>query len=127
MPGFKFTALVEFFLKEDRTEEGLETIEDSLEDAGTHSHPFLSSTFKLTVLAYARALNTVTKSETKEEAQKPRIPDNLPIEEKKRMEAQEQGKAYRVPEWWVGERKAAKIAQSMMGTIPKKIGPVDQK
>lgn len=49
---------------------------------------------------------------------------SLPVEEQKRQEARAAGKAFRVPEWWRGEKANYQVARSMMVSLPKKMGPV---
>lgn len=128
LPGYRFGALVVAHLKDDKMPEGIATIDDTLLDADLVPHPFFDPKFRQTVLVMGRVLSSTpyiaTSSTTVGNViYDPRLAE-LPIEEKKRQEAAAAGKAFRVPDWWVGERKAYKVAQTMMKTLPKKMGPI---
>jgi hypothetical protein len=122
MPGYKLVGLVEYYLKEDKTEESIENIDDMLLNAEDYQHPFLSTYMGDTAKLYAQALTNKSPDTAGEKTE--RISSNLPIEEQKRREAQAAGKPFRVPEWWQGERKNYKVAQTMMKTVPRDIGPL---
>jgi hypothetical protein len=66
-----------------------------------------------------------TKARTKDNViYDPRLSAELPVEIRKKREAEAAGKKFRVPEWWRGEQANYKIAKAMMTTLPKKMGPV---
>lgn len=120
LPSYRFGALVVAYMKDDRTQEGLDLINGSLKEADNLPHPFEDPGFLRTVKIMASILTTPS-SETVTTVIKSSLSD-LPIEERKRREAAAAGKPYIVPSWWVGERTAFKTAKSMMGVLPKKIG-----
>lgn len=120
-----------FFLKNDKAEEGVQKIDEALAQSDYIPHPFFDKPFKdmvkvmSSLLASSDDLITSTTRETVGNVvYDSRLTDELPVEEQKRREALEAGKAFRVPEWWRGEKANYKIAKSMMVTLPKKIGPV---
>lgn len=126
LPSYRFGALVIAFMKDDKTQEGLDQIDESLRGVDYAPHPFADSSFKATLKAMGSVLSTPPLAKTRS------IVDNviydsrfsnLPIEEQKRREAAAAGKPYKVPEWWKGEKAAYKTAQLMMKTLPKKISP----
>lgn len=118
LPSYRFGALIVAYMKDDKTQEGLNLINESLNEADRLPHPFADPTFRRTLKAMGSVLSTSSTSTTIDNI---RLPD-LPIEERKRQEAAEKGKPYRVPDWWQGEKANYKMARSMMGVLPKKIG-----
>jgi hypothetical protein len=128
IPSYKFAGLVLAYLKDDKTSEGLAEIDNLLANADELDPPFKSPQFRLFAKAMASVLGGVIEDDkgvSKSSKIQEEIIAELPTEERKRREAEAAGKAYRVPEWWRGERANYKIASSMMGTLPKKIGPIE--
>lgn len=127
LPSYRFGALVVAYLKDDKMPEGLVEIDNALSNADSSPHPFFDPSFRRTLKAMGGILSassyTPTSTTIDNVVYDSRLTD-LPVEERKRQEAATAGKAFRVPEWWRGERANYKIAKSMMGTLPKKIGPV---
>lgn len=132
LPSYRFGALVVFYLREDKVEEGLSIIEEALSEADDRIYPFFDPVFRRTAKAMCRALTPTRKpprTTVDNVVYDPRlveIDDDLPIEERKKKEAEAKGKAFRVPDWWRGEKANYKIAQSMMVALPKKMGPVKE-
>lgn len=126
MPSYRFGALVVAYMKYDKMPEDLEKIDESLEETDRHPHAFFSSTFITMVKTVGGILSNSPKSSTiiDNVVYDTRFVDELPVEERKRQEARAAGKPFRVPEWWRGEKANYKIAKNMMGTLPKKMGPV---
>lgn len=127
LPSYRFGALLVFYMKIDKVEESLTVIDDTLVDTDNKPHPFYDPDFIRISKAMCQALYP-TKSRTTMDnvIYDPRLIDELPVEERKMLEAREAGKAFRVPEWWRGEKANYKIAQSMMISLPKKMGPVKE-
>lgn len=126
LPSYRFGALVVAYMKDDRTQEGIALIEESLSGADNLPHPFADPSFRRTLRAMGGILSMNSKQTSTNidnVIYDSRLTD-LPIEERKRREAAEKGKPYLVPSWWKGEKVNYKVAQSMMKTVPKKIGPV---
>lgn len=124
LPSWKFASLLMHYLKDDKTEEGLAKIDTFLETADATPHVYLSDSFRLIFREFSGLLRTLdlgSLEPSKKTLDFPVSPD-LPVEERKRREAAASNKAYRVPEWWNGERANYQIARSMMGALPKKIG-----
>lgn len=126
LPSYRFGALVVAFMKDDKTPEGIDQIDESLADADKLPHPFFDPTFRRILRTMGRALSgsKVTTTTIDNVVYDSRMVSELPVEERKRVEARAKGKAYRVPEWWRGEQANYKIAKQMMVTLPKKMGPV---
>lgn len=117
-------------MKDEKTPESIQQIDGALKEADALPHPFQDKKFRITIQAMC---NVVTGRLTKSNAVKidnviydPRLVNELPVEERKRREAAAKGKPYRVPEWWRGEKANYKVAQSMMKTLPKKMGPIKE-
>lgn len=117
MPAYRFGNMIYAWLVDGKTEEAVGQMEDSLDSTDSVSHPFHAIANIRTIVPGARP--TVVDNVIYDQ----RLTE-LPIEEQKRQEAASLGKAYRVPEWWRGEKANYKIAQSAMRTIPKDIGPL---
>lgn len=109
------------YMVEDRNDEGIEKLNNALLQADLMLHPFLSSVLGNAAVTLASNLNgTRSQGATLES-----VPDSdEPVEVQKRREAEAAGKAFRVPEWWRGEDVNYKVAQTMMKTVPKDIGPL---
>lgn len=126
LPSHRFSNLVMTFLKDDKVPEGIEKINDAMNESDSLPHPFYDPRFQSTISIMSNSLtNNSTTTKVGNVIYDSRLTD-LPIEEKKRLEAKEKGKPYRVPEWWRGEKANYKVAKSMMGVLPKKIGPVKE-
>lgn len=122
-----------FYLKQDKLEEGLAIIEEALAESDDKPHPFFDPAFRRTAKGMCRALTPTRKPRTIVDnvVYDPRLieiddDDDLTIEERKKKEAEAQGKAFRVPEWWRGEKANYQVAKSMMVALPKKMGPVKE-
>lgn len=139
LPSYRFIALVTAFMKEDKVPEGIELIDGSLTDADKIRHPFHSSEFRRMVKALGHILSVAEpKSSTPVsktvdnviyDSRLSEIPgdeDKLSDIERMRQVAEVQGKPFKVPSWWRGEETNYKVAKTLMHTIPKKMGPVDQ-
>lgn len=115
-------------MKFEKTEESLESIENALAQADSLLPPFQDKVFMKTVTSMGRILSSSPKTSTTVDnvIYDSRLVNELPIEEQKRREAAAKGKPYRVPEWWRGEQANYKIAKTMMKTLPKKIGPLNE-
>lgn len=115
------------FLKDDKTPEGIKEIDGIFNQADHMPHIFFTPEFRITVKAMAGVFRRIREIANPENIDNviydPRLTE-VPIEEKKRREAAKKGKPYRVPEWWRGEAANYKVAKSMMGVLPKKMGPV---
>lgn len=129
LPSYRFGGLVVAYMKDDKTQESLESIDNSLSSADSIPHPFLDPSFRRTLKAMGGILsiaNPRSSTTIDNVIYDSRLTD-IPIEELKRREARAAGKPFRVPEWWAGEKANYKVAKTMMRTLPKKIGPVDKK
>jgi hypothetical protein len=128
MPSYKFGGIVMAYLKDDKMPEGIQEIDNAFNLSDATPHPFFEESFRLTLKAMAKALSTTTEkiSETIDNVIYDSRLVDIPIEERKRREAAEKGKAYRVPEWWRGERANYNVAKNMMVSLPKKIGPIKE-
>lgn len=115
------------FLKDDKTPEGITSINSTLADTDNNPHPFFDPLFQ----RLARSIGGIFSPSSRTSATVDNVIydtrlTELPIEEQKRQEAAKAGKAYRVPEWWRGEQANYKIARAMMVSLPKKVGPVNR-
>lgn len=126
LPSYRFGALVVAYMKEDKTPESLEQIEDSLKNSDAIPHAFFDPNFRRIFKAMCKVLSKtrVTTISIDNVVYDSRLVPELPVEERKRIEARAKGKAYRVPEWWRGEQANYKIAKQMMVSLPKKMGPI---
>jgi len=118
LPSYRFGALAIAYLKFDKVPESVTVIDESLFEADKISHPFVDHSFRNTLITMGSLLSIRPSTSIVKKA------FDIPIEERKRQEAIRMGKAFRVPEWWQGERANYKIASSMMKVLPRKIGPV---
>jgi len=134
LPSYRFVALVVAYMKEDKVPEGIEKINDSLEELDSVKHPFHDPSFRRLVRAMGHVLSVAehkpssTSKTIDNVIYDPRFagPDDAPLSDIERMkrDAEIAGKPFRVPDWWRGEKANYKIAQNLMHTLPKKIGPV---
>lgn len=114
-------------MKDDKTPEGLQIIDDSLVDADSTLHPFHDPTFRKMVKAMAHVLSVAEHKPPTSEAEEGSIiskSEDAGISDIERMrrDAVSAGKPFRVPEWWRGEKANYKIAQALMPTLPKTVG-----
>lgn len=135
LPSYRFGALVVAYMKEDKVPEGIEKIDESLEELDIISHPFHDPSFRRMVRAMGHILSVAEHKPSSRTVDNviydPRFygPDEaVPVLsdiERMKRDAEAAGKPFRVPEWWRGEKANYKIASSLMHTLPKKMGPVD--
>ena len=123
LPSYRFGALLVSFLKFDKTPEGVQEIENALSSSDSLAHPLLDSNFRNILKAMCRALSTSrVRTSTDNVIYDHRLMPEIPIEERKKQEARAKGKAFRVPEWWAGEKANYQVAKQMMVKLPKKAG-----
>lgn len=136
LPSYRFGALVVAYMKEDKVPEGIEKIDESLEELDIISHPFHDPSFRRMVRAMGHILSVAEHKPSSRTVDNviydPRFygPDEaVPVLsdiERMKRDAEAAGKPFRVPEWWRGEKANYKIASSLMHTLPKKMGPVNE-
>lgn len=98
-------------MKEGRDAEEVEIIEEAIKACDSLHTPIR---IKLRSTLGSSSGSTATQSVTPT--------GERPIEEIKKEEAAAAGKQFIVPAWWRGEAVNAKVAQSMMGVVPKQVG-----
>lgn len=116
LPAYRLYGLVVFCMKENLEPEAVEVIEEAIKACDALKSPFRVKLWQKTTTIVKRSEDGTETVETVPVVQE------RPIEEVKREQAHARGKPFIVPDWWVGEARAAKIALSSMGSLPKQIG-----
>lgn len=138
LPSYRFVALMVAYMKEDKVPEGIEKIDESLDDLDKTPHPFHDPSFRrllkamgriLSVAEFTSPLASSTTTTVDNVIYDSRLTgsDDAPVLsdiDRMKRDAEIAGKPFRVPDWWRGEKANYKIATSLMHTLPKKMGPV---